>query len=249
MVLSILIGLAAPAFADPVVTKTDDGVIDWTARTLSAVGVGTPAVLSPTGALTPREPYDVARTDAEKRIARLLARVPVDRTRRLRDLDPLDERRQAVAKTFTAEASRHFADGTVHLPARVPLAWIAAEWPAESAESPAAPPPVGPPAPGPTGLVVELAEPIEPTVRLSLRLPSKTTLTAGTARDPIGATGAYYVYDPADLDLKTLVGASPLTVKGRAGDGRGTIELSDASLLGRRVPGAVVVVLPTEGGK
>ncbi len=250
LTLPVLLGLCAGlANAAPVLTKTDDGVIDWTARMIRAVGVGTPQVLSPTGALTPREPYDVARADAEKRIARVLARIPVDARRRLRDLDPLDARRQAVAKAFTADDSRHFADGTVHLPASASFAWVAAEWPeggaGEGPEQPAAPL-VGPPLPGPTGLVIKLDRAVEPTVRLRLETPDGKALPAGTHRDPLGPRGIVYATRPSDVDLAALVGDAPLTVTAAPGDGRGALVLADETLAGLRLPGAVLVLMPEE---
>lgn len=249
--LLILLGLVAVSHAgEPVVTKTDDGVIDWTTRTLRAVGVGTPEIISPTGALTPREPYDVARDDAEKRIARLLARVPADGKRRLRDLDPLDDRREAVAKAFTADESRHFADGTVHLPASADFGWVAAAWPTETpppAEGEGTPVAVGPPAPGATGLVIELSGPIDPAIRLALSTPAGVGLTAGTAHDPLGPGGTWYARDAADLDFKALVGEAPLITKAAPGAGRGAVKLPDEALVGRRLPGAVVILLPAEG--
>lgn len=232
----------APAAAEPVVTETDDGVVDWTRRTVEAIGVGTPDIISPTGALTPREPYDVAREDAEKRITRLLARLPVDGERRLRDLDPLDARRAAVAKAHVAAETRHFSDGTVHLPASASFAWAAAEWPADPAAKIDVP--VGPPLPGPSGLIVKLGAPMKPAVRLRLTTPAGATLAAGTVHDPLGPTGAVFAYAEADVDLPALVGDAPLIVEAAPGEGRGAITLPDEALVGQRIPGAIVILLP-----
>lgn len=247
LALALLL-IGAPALAAPVLTETDDGVIDWTARKVDAVGVGTPRIISSTGALTPREPYDVAREDAEKRIVRLLARLPVDGKRRLRDLDPLDDRRTAVAKAHVAAETRHFSDGTVHLPASASFAWVAAEWPVEEPAKPGAPiAPVGPPMPGPTGVIVKLDAAVEPAVRLQLTTPAGVALHAGTAHDPLGPAGAVFARDLADVDLAALVGDAPLTVEAKPGKGRGSITVPDEALVGRRIPGAIVILLPEAG--
>lgn len=258
--ICLLVSLAVTtAAAEPVLTKTDDGVIDWTHRTVRAIGVGTPRILSPTGALTPRDLYDAARGDAEKRLARLVARLPVDERRRLRDLDALDERRVAMVKGHTAAETRHFADGSVHLPASSSFAWVAAEWPADDAPAKdagpstprgggagEAPPIVGPPMPGPTGLVITLDGPLEPTVRLRLKTPAGQVLGAGTVLDRLGSDGAYYIRDRGDVEMVALVGDTPLTVEGSPGGARGAVALRDEALVGRHLPGAVVLVLPAE---
>lgn len=251
-----LIALAllwAPAtLADPVVTRTDDGVIDWTHREVRATGVGTPRILSPTGALTPREPYDVARADAEARIERLLARLPVDAKRRLREVDALDAQRAAATRAFTGDESRHFSDGTVHLPARASFAWVADGWPAEAkrtangAAGEPAPPIVGPPAPGPSGLIIELSGPVEPAVRLRLEPKGGAPIHAGTARDPIGPRGVVWARAGDGIDRTAIVGDAPVTISGQPGGERGVIALAADALPTASLPGAVLVLLPLE---
>jgi len=228
----LLLG-AAPG--EPVLRKSEDGAVDWTARVVRATGVGTPKILSPTGALTPRDPYVVAREDARVRLERLLARLRVERGKRLSGYPELDARRGDALDGFTSAEALRFSDGTVHLPVSVPFDWVpaalAGRGPAAVASDAAV-----------TGLLLRVEGKLEPRLRLVLRA-GERTVKAGFPVDPLGATGVAFFRTVAEARAWPLLGARPreatAVVKGRA------LQLAepDADLLSG-VPGAIAVVLP-----
>lgn len=232
VIWSCLLGWPITGWAEPVVTVHGDGVIDWSARVVRVVGVGTPRVLSPTGALTGADLEASARSDAAARMARALAEVPFDSGRSLGGVAAFDGAREAAARGVRVGAARHFSDGTVHVPAEVDLASVVD--PARRAEPSAAPAaPVDPGAA--TGWVVVLADDIAPTLRVALR-------GAGVAREVLGAS---WVRDRADVPAGFL-GDRPRTIQGRAA-GVGVIEVGEDAadlLAGGTMPGGLVIVSP-----
>jgi len=119
--------LAAPLLgATPVTRPLGEGTVDWTALVVRVNGVGRPTILSSTGGLTPRDPYEMAREDAQARLGRVLARLPLDGELRLGDIEALATARQRALSGFTAAAPLYFSDGTVHLPARLSFEWAPA---------------------------------------------------------------------------------------------------------------------------
>ncbi|MCA9537541.1 MAG: hypothetical protein KC620_01560 [Myxococcales bacterium] len=233
--------------AAPVETITDDGRIDWTNRMIRVQGVGTPRVLSPTGGVTAHDAYEEARADAERRLGRLLARLPVDAQRRLAELKALDGQREAAAKAYVSTAARHFSDGTVHLPAEIPFAWVAASWPDTG---PAAISP-GVADDGPTGLLIRVDGAVAPAVRLRFVGPSERSITAGVAGDAVGAAGVIWTHDEAEAIASPLIGPRPKVIRAKSAGpaAPGTLRIAEdaAWLLDARVPGGVAVVLPAEG--
>lgn len=258
----------APAGDDAnVVTRIDGARIDWTARVVRVTGVGTPRVLSPTGAITEDDPYEAARADAEARLNRALGGIPVDGGRRLRAMGRLTDARRAAARRYTSARTLHFSDGTVHLPAAAGFEWVPTEWPLEAPSTPAehaqgatgreapaagqgAPAAVDPAgAETPTGLVIELDAAVEPALRLELSGPDGQTLMAGVRGDRLGARGVVWVRRADDPRAVAWAGERPLVVKGApAKVGRpGAILVGGgaAALTGAPVS-AIVVVSPAE---
>lgn len=249
-------GLWAPyAQAEPVITTTDDGVIDWTRREVRANGVGTPRVISPTGGLTPREPYAVARADAERRISALLARLPIEGKTRLRGVAALTEARKSAARSYSSSSAKHFSDGTVHLPVSASFAWVAESWPGEAEgrasdqeEPPTAPPVVGPPMPGSTGLLIRVAGPVRPAVRLTLTGKAGTA-RAGTVADALAPGGVIWARGASAEAYAEHIGNAPRVVEARGGADAGHLILADADadlLEAATVAGGVLVLLPPE---
>ncbi len=235
------LGLVALALlgAAPVEETTDDGTIDWTRGAVRVLGVGTPRILSPTGALTDVDPYEVAKQDAQARLRRLLARVRLDAAARVGQVEALEAPLAAAVRAYRADAARTFSDGTVHLPARVDLAWI----PTAVA---GAPPPRLPAGEGePTGLVVQVEGRAPPALRVRLTGPDGASVYAGLPTDPIGAVGVAWVRAVADAP-EGLVGDDPARITARpAGRGDLAVDGGDVApvFLGR-VRGGLVVVIP-----
>lgn len=217
------------------------------------VGVGTPKILSPTGGLTTADPYDAARADAQQRLTRLLAELPVDAQRRLKDISALDGRRADAVAAFSSEAAQHFSDGSVHLPARLSFDWAPAAVPAPAsaggAEAPA------PPASGPTGLVLVVKGAVRPALRVTLRdEEGSATAHAGLTGDPLGES-VTWLPDRADPRAGEAVGARPRVVEVKAGDGAGVLVVSPAdrdligAAAGRRAWRVVVIAGSGAGRK
>ncbi len=224
--------------AAPVEETTDDGTIDWTHGTVRALGVGTPRILSPTGALTDGDPYEIAKGDAQARLRRLLARVRLDAAARLGQVETLTPALDAAVRAYRADAARTFSDGTVHLPARVDLAWI----PAAVAGAP--PPRLPAEAGAPTGLVVQVEGGASPALRVRLTGPDGASVFAGLPTDPIGAEGVAWVRDATDAP-EGLVGDRPARITARAA-GRGVLAVAGgdvAPLFLGRIRGGLVVVI------
>lgn len=229
---SLMLGWPITGRAEPVVTVHADGVIDWSARVVRVVGVGTPRVLSPTGALTSEDLEASARNDAVARMARALADVPFDSGRSLGSVAAFDTTREAAARGIRVGAARHFSDGTVHVPAEVDFPGIV-----DAGRAAALAAAVGPAEA--TGWVVVLSGVMAPTLRVELR-------GAGVTLDGVGAM---WVRDRGDVPAGFL-GDRPRTIGGRA-VGSGVIEVGEDAadlLAGGRASGRLVIVLPAEEG-
>lgn len=232
--------------------RDDDGVIDWTAGELRALGVGTPQILSPTAGVTRRDLYGVATADAQRRLAHLVDRVRLDQNGRLGGISQagFTERRRAALASFEAEDARFFSDGTVHLPARLPLAWAAASL-GQPGPAPAEVPFVGPPLPAelaaqwpmPTGVVLQVNGALSPSLRLKLDFPEGPDWRAGVAGDAVGGRGLRWFRTGAAA-LAEHVGAHPRVIEVRA-RGVGVVAVGAAArkaLAGLdRLPTAVVL--------
>lgn len=227
----VLLGATPP---DPVVRKTDDGVVDWTARSVTAVGVGTPKIMSPTGSLTARDPYVVAREDAQARLERLLARLRVEPGTRLAGYETLKARRAAaVAESTTAEALR-FSDGTVHLPVSAPFDWVPAAL--VGRESTLAPEDAVV-----TGLVVLVEGKVEPRLRVKLSAGERSA-RAGFPDDPVGPGGVAWFHDATQAKAWPALGPRPRTVSAKVVKGALRLSDDDANVLDG-VPGGVALVV------
>lgn len=231
--MTAIIALAGAAPPGPVVRSSEDGVVDWTARVVRAVGVGTPKILSPTGSLTPRDPYVVAREDARARLGRLLARLRVESGKRLSDYEELAERRAAALEGFTSTDAVRFSDGTVHLPVSVPFDWVPAAVVGHA-------PPAAPEDAVVTGLVVRVKGKVQLRMRVSLTA-GKRSVLAGFPDDPVGADGVRWFRDEITARAWPALGPRPRTVTVTAH--RRTLVLSDddASVVDG-VPGGLAVV-------
>lgn len=209
-----LLGLTAAA-PDSVVQRDDDGVIDWSAGALVVLGVGTPRILSPNGAITDGDPYEAAVSDARRRLGRLLERVRVDADRRLGRLTRLGERRSQALGDFSSPGPRRFSDGSVHLPATLTLDWLPAELGSTPAEGPATF--VGPPLPEaialadprlPTGLLITVGGALSPSLRLRVERGDEP-LWLGWAGDAAGRSGLRW-FRAGDPRIDALVGPRPV---------------------------------------
>lgn len=245
---ALLFALSAhSAAAEPVISTRGDAVIDWTARVVRVTGVGTPRIISPTGALTPDDLYATARADARDRVARALGEIPFEAGTTLGQVEPLAAPRDAAARAFRSERTRHFSDGTVHLPVEADFSWIPAAWTPDLVNGVRT---LGPPAPPgddePTGLVITLSGPAEPAIRVTLRGPADATTRLGVRGDPIGADGIIWVRDRGDAP-DAFVGPRPRVVEGEA-IGRGLIGVGepDLDLFTTAIPGGVVIVTPAD---
>ena len=104
----------------PHVVQTDWGKIDYDAKEVSAVGVATPTIFSPTDS--------AAMEDARRRLKMLVASIPV-RVEGAADAGASEKKfvevyGEAAVDRAVQQATfsmRHFTDGTVHVTATVPL--------------------------------------------------------------------------------------------------------------------------------
>ena len=229
MVLLVLLLLGA----GPVERKNDDGVVDWSARVIRVNGVGTPRILSPTGALTPKDPYAEARGDARARLKRLLARLRVEPGKRLSDYKALRGRSAAAVEGFTSTEARRFSDGTVHLPAQVTFDWVPA---AVAGLSPL-------PVEGEvSGLVLRVEGKVQPRLRVRLRGKART-VSAGFPGDPVGSGGVAWFHDEASALAWPGVGPKPRLATARVRGGVLELVDTDAAVLDG-VPGGLALVSP-----
>ena len=112
----------------PHVVQTDWGKIDYDAKEVSAVGVATPTIFSPTGGLSQGDPDRAAMEDAKRRLKMLVASIPV-RADGGGDAGASEKKfvevyGEAAVDRAVQQATfsmRHFTDGTVHVTATVPL--------------------------------------------------------------------------------------------------------------------------------
>ena len=134
--------LLAAAPEARVLTRQEEGVIDWSAREVSAVGVGAPRLLSPTGGLATEDLAAVALRDAARRLKALAAALSGEGGEG--GEGPCGGRLEEVSARRAAESTpaARFSDGSAHIRARLalpealcgeptdlPLAWV--EAPAE----------------------------------------------------------------------------------------------------------------------
>ena len=112
----------------PHVVQTDWGKIDYDAKEVSAVGVATPTIFSPTGGLSQGDPDSAAMEDAKRRLKMLVASIPI----RVEGAADAGASEKKFVEVYGADAvdravqqatfsMRHFTDGTVHVTATVPL--------------------------------------------------------------------------------------------------------------------------------
>ncbi len=233
LALTAIFVLAGATPAEPVLKKSEDGAVDWTARVVRAIGVGTPKVLSPTGSLTPRDPYVVAREDAQARLGRLLARVRVEPGKRLSEYTELTGRRTAALEAFTTTDAVRFSDGTVHLPVSVPFDWVPAAVAGRE-------PPIAPDDAVVTGLILRVKGKVEPQMRLRLAA-GKRTVRAGFPDDPVGAGGVVWFRDEAAARVWPALGARPRVASVTVQRRNLLLSADDANVLDG-VPGGLAVV-------
>ncbi|MCB9552964.1 MAG: hypothetical protein H6705_14025 [Myxococcales bacterium] len=211
-------------------------MIDWTARVARVVGVGTPRILSPTGAVTGEDLHDKAREDAAARMTRLLRAVPVGGGETAGQVAALDAAREAATRAMRAGEVIDFSDGTVHQPAEVTLDWVAAAWPAGEATVPGD---------AATGIVITLSGEAQPTARVELRGSAGAKGTAGARGDRLAPAGLVWARAIDDAPAG-FVGERPRAVAGEAA-GEGIIALGeDAADLftGPGIGGGLVVLVP-----
>ena len=229
--------------AAPVETKTDDGVIDWGAREVRVIGVGTPRIVSNTGALTEKDLYQAARLDAERRLRSVLARIPIGNGTTLGELPKLAPILHRTVLQMKAGEARHFADGTIHIPASASFGWVSKSLGSEPEGS----------SPrdetAPTGLVLELTSRVEPTIRALLVSAAGLTVSVGTSVDPVGAEGISWVYSKDEALAHPLAGVRPLVLPAAIGSsGPGQIFRLNVEAAPVFAPaglaGGIVVVLP-----
>ncbi len=212
-----------------------EGTVDWGRAELRVLGVGTPRVLSSTGSLTTADPYQAARRDARRRLQALLYALPVDRKRRLGDIEALSEKLKVALLDHRAGEARHFSDGTVHLPARLDFAWV----PSALADSKEA---VSPPE-GHTGLILRLTGKTKPSLLVRVQA-GELEVSAGRAGDPVGAAGVAW-FDKAEAAAAWPgVGTNPRVAEAKV-DKAGALVLQreDVEWLKPGVAGGLAVVL------
>lgn len=220
-----MLALCLIILAAPITVSGVDGEIDWTARTVRVLGVGTPRILSHTGGITPTDPMTAAKADARQRLRRMLGGLP-DQTPAVRD------RFRTAAENPRWGEPRYFSDGTVHQPAVASFGL---------AKVPRAVDPLAP-----TGLIIELSADIDPRLQISLLADGDAPVPAGMPTDRVAPAGVVWVRGTVEPDQLKHVGPQPLLLKGEPGDAPGQIRLgADAkAALARNSLGGVVVVLP-----
>jgi hypothetical protein len=220
-----MLALCLIVLATPITVDSVDGQINWTARTVQVLGVGSPKILSHTGGITPEDPMTAAKADAQKRLRRLLKTLP-DQTQ------ALDARFGASADAPAWGDARYFSDGTVHQPATASFAL---------SKVPRAVDPLAP-----TGLIIELSADIDPRLRVTLLADGGGPILAGMPTDRVAPAGVVWVRTGLEAEQLKHVGPQPLLLKGEPGDRPGQIRLgADAkAALARNSLGGIVVVLP-----
>jgi len=235
--------------AAPVEVKTDDGVIDWSERVVRVVGVGTPRVVSNTGALTEQDLYQAARIDAEKRLRRVLHRLRLGNGGTLGERDKVAPALHRTVLQLSAGATRHFSDGTIHIPAKASFAWVVKALGDDAKDVIQRPPS------GPTGLILELTARVEPTVRALLVSADGLTVSVGAHGDPVGGLGLVWVESKAAALNHPLAGERPLVLPAAIGSsGPGQIFRLNVEATPVFAPpgiaGGIVVIMPApEAGK
>ena len=218
--------------AAPIVVDLPTGQIDWTDRTVSVLGVGTPKILSHTGGMTAVDPLEAAAADAKARLTALLANLPVGAAQVAESVPALRARFEEAAAGAQQQTPRYFSDGTVHLPVTATFA------------SPQVPRAVDPLAP--TGLIIRLSGDIDPRLQIALVADGGAPILAGLPGQRVAPAGIIWVRgEPSAVHLEH-VGPQPLQIKGEPGDQVGHIKLGADMLpvLSRNSLGGIVVVLP-----
>jgi hypothetical protein len=105
------------------VTRQEEGEIDWSAREVRAVGVGTPRLLSPTGGLATEDLGQVASRDAQRRLVALVGALLSAEGAPQGEQGACGGRlSELVARRVEAShPPARFSDGTAHLRARLAL--------------------------------------------------------------------------------------------------------------------------------
>lgn len=220
-----MLALCLIILATPITVDSTAGEIDWTARTVRVLGVGTPKILSHTGGITPEDPMTAAKADARRRLQQVFKTLP-DQT------SVLKKRLGAAADAPIWGDARYFSDGTVHQPATASFAL---------AKVPRAVDPLAP-----TGLIIELSADINPRMRITLLADGDTPIEAGMPTDRVAPAGVVWVRTAIEPAQLKHVGPQPLLLKGEPGDAPGQIRLgADAkAALAQNSLGGIVVVLP-----
>ena len=224
--------LALVVLATPIRVDLPTGQIDWTDRTVSVLGVGTPKILSHTGGITPVDPLTAAKADAQARMKGLLSGLPVDAAQVVSAVSALRDRFETAASNGQMQAPRYFSDGTVHLPATATFAF------------PRAPRAVDPLAP--TGLIIKLSADIDPRLQIMLVADGGAPVPAGLPEHRVAPAGIIWVRGDIQHDHLKHVGPQPLQVEGAPGDQVGHIKLGAdvQAALTENSLGGIVVVLP-----
>lgn len=224
--------LAFVVLAAPVRVDLPTGQIDWTDRTVSVLGVGTPKILSHTGGITPVDPLTAAKADAKARLTRLLEDLPVGASDSAGDVAGVRARFERAVTDSQMQAPRYFSDGTVHLPATATFAF------------PRAPRAVDPLAP--TGLIIKLSADIDPRLQVMLIADGGAPVLAGLPGHRVAPAGIIWVRGDLSHTHLKHVGPQPLQVEGVPGDQVGHIKLgADVhAALAENSLGGIVVVLP-----
>lgn len=158
-----VVAVSGAAGAEP----TSDVRIDWAERRLTALGVGTPRILSPTGSLLDHDAVVLAHDDVLARLRRAFLGLP-------RPSDEADARLTAAAERIAAMARldepRHYADGTVHQAGTLALAALLGDTP---------------PAEGAVAMRLRAPEGFRPCLQIHLVQGGAPPLAAGLPGDPI----------------------------------------------------------------
>lgn len=229
---TMTVWLALVVLASPIQVDLPTGQIDWTDRTVSVLGVGTPKILSHTGGITPVDPLTAAKADARARIKALLNGLPVGSAQVASAVPALRDRFDKATSAGPMQAPRYFSDGTVHLPATATFAF------------PRAPRAVDPLAP--TGLIIELSADIDPRLQIALVADGGAPILAGLPGQRVAPAGIIWVRGAVGYEHLKHVGPQPLQVKGVPGDQVGHIKLGAdmQAVLAENSLGGILVVLP-----